>query len=79
MALLEQGLETPTIFSVIVHPGTLVIEHNDELEVTAPIISKHYGKHFRVIGMSHTDVYADDTRGFVGLKVRRSEIAHGIQ
>jgi len=79
MALLEQGLETPTMFTAVLHPGTLVIEHNYEVQVTAPVISTYYNEHFRVIGMQHTSVYADDPRGFVLLTLRRSERAHGIQ
>lgn len=79
MALLEQGLETPTIFSCIVWPGTMVIEHNYEVEVTAPAISLYYGEHFRIIGMQHTSVYADDPRGHILLTLRRIERAHAIQ
>lgn len=80
MALLEQGLETIEIFTAVLHPGTLKLEHNYEIEVTAPIISPYYGEHFRVFGSpQRTSVYADDPRGFLLLTLRRSEIAHGIQ
>lgn len=79
MALLEQGLETPTMFSAVLHPGTLVIEHNYEIQVTAPSISTYYNEHFRVVGMQHTSVYADDPRGFLLLTLRRIEESHGIQ
>lgn len=79
MALLEQGIETPTMFSAVVHPGTLVIEHNYEIQVTAPQKSLYYNERFRVIGMQHTSVYADDPRGFVLLTLRRVEESHGIQ
>lgn len=79
MALLEQGLETPTMFTAVLHPGTLLIEHNDEIQVTAPTISTYYNEHFRVIGMQHTSQYADDTRGFILLNLRRVEIAHALQ
>jgi hypothetical protein len=79
MALLEQGLETPTLFTAIVRPGTLQIEQNYEVEITAPIISQYYGQHFRILGVQNTSVYADDPRGFILLTLRRSERAHGIQ
>lgn len=79
MALLEQGLETPTMFTALLHPGTLVIEENYEIEVTHPTISSFYNKHFRVVGMHHTSTYADDTRGFTFLILRRIERSHGIQ
>lgn len=79
MALLEQGLETPTMFTAVLWPGTLLLEHNYEVQVTAPTISKYYGEHFRIIGMQNTSTYADDPRGFVLLTMRRSERAHGLQ
>lgn len=79
MALLEQGLEMPSMFSAVLHPGTLQIEENYEIEVTHPSISSLYNKHFRVVGILHTSTYADDPRGFVLLTLRRIERAHGIQ
>ena len=79
MALLEQGVETPTMFTAVIRPGTLRIEHNYELEITAPTISQYYGEHFRILGVQPTSVYADDPRGFLLLTLRRSERAHGIQ
>lgn len=79
MALLEQGLEVPTLFTAVLHPGTLLIEHNDEVEVTAPAISTYYGEHFRIVGMQHTSTYPDDPRGYVLLNLRRSERAHALQ
>lgn len=79
-ALLEQGLETLELFTAVLHPGTLQLEHNYEVEVMAPTISPYYGEHFRIIGPpQRTSVYADDPRGFLLLTLRRSEIAHGIQ
>jgi hypothetical protein len=79
MALLEQGLETPAMFSCILHPGTLVVEENYEVEVTAPSISRWYGKHFRILGVQYDSKYPNDPRGYVLLTLKRSEIAHGLQ
>lgn len=77
--LLEQGLEMPTMFSALLHPGTLQIEENYEIEVTHPTISSLYNKHFRVVGVLHDSTYANDSRGFVLLTLKRIERAHGIQ
>lgn len=79
MALLEQGLELPTMFTAVLHPGTLQVEFNDEIEVTDPHISNYYNLHFRIVGVQSTSMYADDPRGFVLLTVKRVERAHGIQ
>jgi len=70
-ALLEQGLETPTIFNVIVQPGNLVIKHNDQLQVVSPIMSPFYGENFRVIGVQNSTMV--DPRAFIVLTVRRIE------
>jgi hypothetical protein len=78
-ALVEQGLEMPTMFSAVLHPGTLQIEMNNEVEVTHPAISHLYNKHFRVVGVLYTSTYADDPRGYVLLTLKRVERAHGIQ
>lgn len=78
-ALVEQGLEMPTMFSAVLHPGTLQIEMNNEVEVTHPTISHLYNKRFRVVGVLYTSTYADDPRGYVLLTLKREERAHGIQ
>lgn len=79
LALLEQGLETPTIFnSHISYPvlttGTFDLQHNDQLEVTWPPISPHYQKKFIVIGVQN--VPYNDQRRYVQCKLRRLVIAN---
>jgi hypothetical protein len=49
-ASLEQGLETPAIFDATVKCGIVVYER-DEIEVTCPSNSPHYGLRFRVMGV----------------------------
>ena len=75
LALLEQGLETPTIFSAqLDYPylttGSFDIRHNDQYEVTYPPISPHYGKKFRIIGMQNVEY--NDARRYVQVKMRRT-------
>lgn len=59
LALLEQGLETPTIFNgKFQYPafnitGTFEVLPNDVYEVTWPPISVHYGDKFRVISVQY--------------------------
>lgn len=47
---LEQGLETDAIFDATVKCGVVIYER-DELEVTCPTQSPHYGLRFRVMGV----------------------------
>lgn len=74
LALLEQGLETPTMFraflSFSIPPGSSAdLQHNDQLEVTSPSISPFYGKRFVVIGIQHTSYF--DLRRHVRVTLRR--------
>lgn len=49
-ASLDQGLETPATFSATVKCGVVIYER-DEVEVTCPTHSPHYGLRFRIIGV----------------------------
>jgi hypothetical protein len=79
LALLEQGLETPEIFTGILSyatfspTGTFTVLHNDQYEVTEPRISQHYGKRFVIIGIRPTSY--DDNRQFLQVSLRRMETA----
>lgn len=73
LALMEQGLETPTIFTAVLQPGNLVLEHNDQFEVTAPAMSPHYGKKFRIISIQNSSMI--DPRAFLIVSMRRFEEA----
>lgn len=49
-ASLEQGLEVEAIFDATVKCGVTIYER-DEIEVTCPTHSPHYGLRFRVMGV----------------------------
>jgi|GEM_PF-1516570 len=80
LALLEQGLETPEIFSAhfsysaYSSTGTFDVQHNDQYEVTAPQISSFYGKKFVIIGVQHSSF--DDQRRYLQCTLRRLETAN---
>lgn len=79
LALLEQGLETPTIFSAqlsypVLTTGTFDFQHNDQYEVTDPPISPWYGKKFRIIGIQNVEY--NDARRYVNVKMRRTVTAN---
>jgi len=80
LALLEQGLETPEIFSghlsyALYSPtGSFDVQHNDQYEVTWPPVSSFYGKKFVIIGIQHTSF--DDSRRYLQVTLRRLETAN---
>jgi hypothetical protein len=80
LALLEQGLETPEIFtghlsySLYSSTGSFDVRHNDQYEVTHPPISSFYGKKFVIIGVQHTSF--DDSRRYLQVTLRRLETAN---
>lgn len=74
LALLEQGLETPTIFRgqlsyPVLTTGTFDIQHNDQYEVTWPPISPYYNKKFLIIGIQSPSF--EDTRHYIQVSLRR--------
>lgn len=79
LALLEQGLETPTIFTgqfsyPVLTTGSFDFQHNDQYEVTDPPISPFYGWKFRIIGVQNTS--HNDPRHFVTCTLRRTVTAN---
>ena len=80
LALLEQGLETPEMFSAqLSYPkytptGSFDVHHNDVYEVVYPPISSFYQKRFRVIGIQHMSFI--DNRQYLQVTLRRMEIAN---
>lgn len=80
LALLEQGLETPEIFTGILAysayslTGTFDVRHNDQYEVTHPPISPYYGKRFVIIGVRPAGV--NDSRRYLLVTLRRLETAN---
>ena len=74
LALLEQGLETPALYSAILEPGRIRIRNNDQFEVTAPFMSQYLGLKFVII--SDPQPSMQDSRSYWKVVMRRFEIAH---
>lgn len=73
-ALLEQGLETPTILDAVFEPGTMVLESNDVYEDLYYPASPWYGRKFVLIGVHQPSMV--DRRKYVSASLRRFDIAH---
>jgi hypothetical protein len=73
-ALLEQGLETPTIYNVVFGPGTMVLESNDVYEDAYYPASPYYGKRFIIIGVHLPSL--SDARHYLAASMRRFDVAH---
>ena len=76
-ALLEQGLQTPTIFTGLLFGGNITIEHNDQIEITAPVLGNwFYGKKFRVIGIQRSSNHPAQDRNQIRVTMIRYEQSH---
>jgi hypothetical protein len=75
LALLEQGLETPSIYSAIIQPGNIALQNNDQVEITDPNISPYKGLKFVVISDPQSSIM--DNRKYWKVMLRRLEVAHG--
>lgn len=73
LALLEQGLLTPEMFSAILEPGDMLLNHNDQFEVTAPNISPYLNLKFRIVSIQSPSML--DGRRYVRVVMRRFVIA----
>jgi hypothetical protein len=73
MALVEQGLQVPTIFSAMLFEGNVEIEHNDQIEVLLPAMGWFHGKKFRVIGVQRASSSPALDRNQIKLTLRRWE------
>lgn len=76
LALLEQGLQTPTIYTGLLFAGNITIEQNDQIEVVAPLGSWFYGKKFRVIGVQRSSNHPNQDRNQIRVTMRRYEESH---
>lgn len=74
-ALLEQGLETPSIFDALVEPGSMQLESNMVYEDNYYPASPYYGKKFVIIGV-HLPSLNDTQRRYIALTLRRFDVAH---
>lgn len=73
--LLEQGLETERLGTIITRPDTILIYERDVIEITAPTFHPNYGQRFRVLDVERTGLHAADRRGFLHLTVSRFDRA----
>lgn len=76
LALLEQGLQTPTIYTGLLFAGNIAIEHNDQIEITAPVLGFFYGRKFRVIGVQRSSNHPAQDRNQIRVTLRRYEESH---
>lgn len=78
--LLEQGVETIEIFTGLIHPHTIDVKNNNEIEITAPANSPWYGERFRVKGSPRrTSTGASDSRGYLLVNLQRIESSRSQQ
>jgi hypothetical protein len=74
LALLEQGLETPAMYSAIIEPGDIAIQNNDQYEETGPNISPYLGWRFVIVSDPQPSML--DSRRYWKVVMRRFQIAH---
>lgn len=76
MVLLEQGLQTPEMYSAYLHEGNIVIEHNDQIQVTLPTYGYFYNKKFRVIGIQRSSNNYWQDRNMIRVTLKRWDESH---
>lgn len=75
LALLEQGLETPAIFSAMIAPGDkIALKNNDQFENTGPNISPYLGQKFVIVSDPAASML--DGRKYWKVFMRKFEVAH---
>lgn len=78
LALLEQGLETPEMFTALLSPGNMDIQHNDQYEELAPPISPYLNKKFVIVSIQRPS-QLDAGRQYLRIVMRRFEEAHSSE
>lgn len=76
MALLEQGLQVPETWQVLVFPGNIEAKHNDQIRITAPVNDWFYNKKFRIIGITRSSNHPGNDRNLIKFIVRRFDVSH---
>jgi hypothetical protein len=71
MVLLEQGVETTTLFQTRLSYKAKEVEENDEFVVTAPVGSVYENVKFRLISVQHTSMRSDDPRNQILVVMRK--------
>jgi hypothetical protein len=75
--LLEQGLQVPATFQILIHPGNIEANHNDQIRITAPATSRYYNKKYRVIGLTEASSHPMNDRNLIKFILKRWEASHG--
>ena len=79
-AILEQGVETDSLYTGFIGNHTVDILNNHEIEVTAPANSPYFGLRFRILGdPQRASVGASDSRGFLLVMMKRVTKSRTIQ
>lgn len=73
-ALLEQGLETPTILNAVFEPGTMHLQSNYVYEDCYWQAGQFYGEKFVIIGVHFPSL--QDGRRYLTATLRRFDEAH---
>jgi hypothetical protein len=76
MALVEQGVQTISLFNAMLFEGNAEILHNDQIEITAPSMGWYYGKKFRVVAIQRSGNHPYQERNQIKLLLRRWEQSH---
>jgi len=71
MALLEQGVETVSLFKTTLSYQAKDVEENDEFMVTGPVKSVYEDVRFRLVSVMHTSMRSDDPRNQVLVIMRK--------
>lgn len=77
LALLEQGIQVPTTFQILIHPGNIEAKHNDQIRITAPVSSRYYNKKYRIIGLTGASSHPMNDRNLIKFILKRWEESHG--
>jgi hypothetical protein len=73
--LLEQGLETERMATIITRPDTMLIYERDLVEIVGPPYHPQYAQRWRVVDVERTGMHPADRRGFLHLTVSRYDRA----
>jgi hypothetical protein len=71
MVLLEQGVETTSLFQTRLSYKAKNVQENDEFVVTAPVGSIYENVKFRLISVQHTSMRSDDPRNQILVVMRK--------
>lgn len=74
--LMEQGVDVIPTWQVLIHPGNIDANHNDQIVFTAPQNDWFYGKKFRVVGITRSSSHFGNDRALIKFIVKRWGESH---